>query len=297
MKKSRIIVPALAMIAFSTAASIAGSVAWFTANRTINFDAGTYAVVKTTANLECTVSSGVATTVNESTNAVTFNGKLTDGSFDHLDGMIYAPTGDGTAIASTGVAVASASTSNLLRGQTSDSTPVSIYTAATFELSFKVKFGAAAGNYGLYLDNTASHTNFSVSGSGEASTAKGFRMGFYGSTRKTVLADLQTAANCKYVDDTSDYDGTAYVPATNYDLMDSSFNNALPTSESTYAQCTQRSDYLGTFTYVANGEATLTFTVVCWYEGTDPEIDDDATVFQSVGASLHFAAVKIPNAS
>ena len=51
MKKTRIIAPALAIIAFSTAASIAGSVAWFTASRQVTINAGSYAVVKTNSDL------------------------------------------------------------------------------------------------------------------------------------------------------------------------------------------------------------------------------------------------------
>ena len=36
MKKSKIIVPALGLLLLSTAASVSGTVAWFTANRTYN---------------------------------------------------------------------------------------------------------------------------------------------------------------------------------------------------------------------------------------------------------------------
>ena len=46
MKKSKIIVPALAIITLSTAASITGTVAWFTANRTASVTVGDMAVVK-----------------------------------------------------------------------------------------------------------------------------------------------------------------------------------------------------------------------------------------------------------
>ena len=61
MKKSKIIVPALAIIAFSTAASIAGSVAWFTASRTVSISGGEYSVVKLTSDLKCTLTAGVGT--------------------------------------------------------------------------------------------------------------------------------------------------------------------------------------------------------------------------------------------
>ena len=71
MKKTRILIPAMAMIAFSTAASIAGSVAWFTANRQTSVNAGTYAVVKTTANLECEVTGVLGTTAENNVVTVT----------------------------------------------------------------------------------------------------------------------------------------------------------------------------------------------------------------------------------
>lgn len=42
MKKSKIVAPALAMIAFATAASITGTVAWFTANNSVNVSGMTF---------------------------------------------------------------------------------------------------------------------------------------------------------------------------------------------------------------------------------------------------------------
>lgn len=313
MKKTRIIIPAIAMIAFSTVASIAGSVAWFTANRTANFNAGTYAVVKTTANLKCEVTGGIATSA-DSSNIVTVNGVLTDGSFNHKTGNIYAPNADGSAIGSE-IALASAKSDNTLleRGTTSDSK--TIYTAVTFDIKFTVSFGSASGNYGLYLDNTTGKTSFATSDSSTPATAKGFRMAFYpksGTTRKTVLADLQdngtwdhdsdaeTAAvnKIRYVNATSNYVGTDYV-AGDYDLMNSGYNAALPDSSATYAQATNRADYLGQFTFSANADVVIEYTVVAWFEGTDPEIVNRAnsSEYQSVVANLYFAAVAIPAAS
>ena len=64
MKKSKLIVPALAIIAFSTAASITGTVAWFTANRQVTINAGNYTVVKTSADLDCDLADGFQTTAD-----------------------------------------------------------------------------------------------------------------------------------------------------------------------------------------------------------------------------------------
>ena len=45
MKKSRIIVPALAMLTLSVAASVTGTVAWFSASRTKTLTANNLAVL------------------------------------------------------------------------------------------------------------------------------------------------------------------------------------------------------------------------------------------------------------
>ena len=58
MKKSKVIIPALALMAFSVAASITGTVAWFTANRVATVTAGSFAVVNTTTDLSVTGNRG-----------------------------------------------------------------------------------------------------------------------------------------------------------------------------------------------------------------------------------------------
>ena len=65
MKKSKIIVPALALIAFSTAASITGTVAWFTASRSATMSLGTYTVASVAKGLSYSLgaSGDVGTTV------------------------------------------------------------------------------------------------------------------------------------------------------------------------------------------------------------------------------------------
>ena len=58
MKKSRIIVPALAMLTLSVAASVTGTVAWFTASRTASMSATNVAAVNTAGNLSLTLAKG-----------------------------------------------------------------------------------------------------------------------------------------------------------------------------------------------------------------------------------------------
>ena len=311
MKKSKIIVPALAMIAFSTAASIAGSVAWFTASRQVNFDAGEYSVVKLTSNLDCVVTGGVGTTVDTDTNTVTFNGLLTDGSFNHKTKTFYKPTADGKHISNeTYVLGASGWQTGLVRGTANAKT---VYTAATFEISFTVNFGSGAPDLALFLNNEG-QANTKVTTTGTVFTASGFRMAFIpgsvmqnGSTgRSTVLADLQDFGNCKYVSGTSDaaYLGTAY-EADDHDLIDQNFVTAVPSSPVYRDNLASRVDYLGTIcppTSTETHDTTVSYTVVCWFEGTDPNVKNraNANEYQTVQADLVFDAVDItdvdPNA-
>ena len=330
MKKTRILIPALAMIAFSTAASIAGSVAWFTASRTVNVNAGTYAVVKTSANLDCVATAGIGTTASVVSDIQTIslgNNVLTDGSFNQKAGTIYQPNEAGDGIDTTvrdetkikgevTLAEAKETPALLERGQVTDG---KVYTAVTFHLQFTIKFGGASGDYGLFLDcynnDSPAHTGSTFTTTGTAYTAKGFRMAFYPTAtsgehgRATVFADLQDGGTwnhdkdtetpevnkIRYVASSSNFVGTDYA-ASDYDLINSVYNTQLPEgSVITEAQAQNRPDYLGYFAYAPNQSVNLNLDVVCWFEGTDPEIVNRSTAdeYQSVAADLHFEAVKL----
>ena len=312
MKKSKIIIPALALLAFSTAASVTGAVAWFTANRTATIDAGSYAVVKTNANLEFELGDGIGTEVDTTDDhVINFNGLLTDGSVNHKTQKVYTPDSFGTGHAADPkgeidlnatypLSPGGETLEDLLtRGQTGDSTPVTIYTAATFDITFTITFGQVPGDIGLYLDNTTGKSAFTVTGT--PVTATGFRMAFLpkaASTngRATVFADLQTSANCHYISNKTQamLPGTDYVAA-DKDLIDSAYNAALPTTSTARADAIARPDYLGYFAFSANAEVTLSYTVVAWFEGTDPNVVNQDVIanYQEVASSLCFEAVNL----
>ena len=331
MKKSRIIIPALAMIAFSVAASITGAVAWFTASRTAQIDAGTYAVVKTSANLDVELTAGAHTSVNSGSGVVTVNGVLTDGSFDHVGKKVYTPAADGKSLKVDGtnvpVAISVAgdsytdSTDELLRGATAAPNAKNIYTAVTFDVTFTVSFGSVSGDIGLYLDNTTGKSNFAVSGGGAAKTAQGFRMAFVpfgtnaasGNTR--VFADLQQE-NEQYQTNPGQSPAEyaqrraiSYIggdaPATAFTnngleygtnvLIDADYDDPLPDSSTARATATARPDCLGVFTFDAGNQVSLSYRIVCWFEGTDPEIVNREALaeYQSVIATLNFEAIDL----
>ena len=149
MKKSKLIVPALAVIAFSTAASITGSVAWFTANRSVTINAGTYAVVKTNANLDCVLADGVGATASGDTITIGTNKKLTDASFDHVNKLFTVPDASGKKIAATPGLASNTLSADLVRSG-------DIYTAFTWRMTLTVNFGAVGSDLGLYIDTAGS---------------------------------------------------------------------------------------------------------------------------------------------
>ena len=310
MKKSKIIVPALAMIGLSAVASVTGSVAWFTAVRKADISAGNYTVVRTSAELASTLHPGVGTTVNGST--VTVGGKLTDGSFNHKTGNIFVPNSGGTGIAST-VALSSIdletpnSYKNLLRGTDASDSNKTIYTAITWDIDLTITFGVVDTGVALFLN--LADTSF-VADAQTATTALGFRTAIVpkpgysiptGSTeRAMVYAGLQAENKCKYLTDAtaaSFTTPTAYNQSSDHDLVYSGYT-ADPLGDTIAStSLATRNDYLGTFKFQASTPVTLKYTVVAWYEGTDENIDNDATVFDTVTSTLSFKAVDITTAS
>ena len=153
----------MGLILLSTAASISGSVAWFTANRTAKFTAGNFAVVKTSENLVYDL-----TAFTDENNAtlepvvvsgelpneyITFNtdSALTHASFNPTSSKLYKAAGDGSTI--TGVYTVSAlnapAPSDLIVTENGDG---NVYAAATWNADFKLSYGAIEKNVGLYID-------------------------------------------------------------------------------------------------------------------------------------------------
>ena len=97
LKKSKIIVPALALITATTAASVTGTVAWFTATRAVTVTASTFETraensslsVTTTANADAGTAS-----VTGNTKAISVVDNLTHGSYNaakNNTGILYSP--------------------------------------------------------------------------------------------------------------------------------------------------------------------------------------------------------------
>lgn len=315
MKKSKIIVPALGIICLSTAASITGTVAWFTASRSATITAGDFAVTKTTNNLSVVLTAGAGTSVSGSAVSMLSGYKLTDASFDHLTGRVYNPDEEGEKIKEFFDVSAAKTDSKNVRSSTDH-----VLSVATWNMAVTVEFGSVSGNVALYLKTKGDDSSVvTVKNNETPKTAKGFRMAFIpsatadetnGATRR-VWADLQTETQTveqvtttliKHVNSITDnthedaINGVAY---TDHYLIDSAYSADLPedSGDNAINQTTAaaRPDYLGTFTWAENTRVTLNYTVVCWYEGTDPEVVNRSLKadYQTVSSKIVLAAVKL----
>lgn len=149
MKKSKIIVPALAVLLLSTAASVTGTVAWFTANRVFEMKAGQFAVVNTKNNLDAIVDGVIGTVESGSDIVLSDNANtLTDASFNPttLVNDIVEPDDNGVNVDDL-IPVATATESNLGRPQSAK-----IYSAYTWDITFKLSIASNANKVGLYLN-------------------------------------------------------------------------------------------------------------------------------------------------
>ena len=84
MKKSKIIVPAMAVLVLSTAAAVSGTVAWFAASRTATVGVTNNTIINPEGVLNCQLAAGHITTVAADGKSVAIeeNHKLRDASVD-----------------------------------------------------------------------------------------------------------------------------------------------------------------------------------------------------------------------
>lgn len=322
MKKSKIIVPALGILLFSTAASISGTVAWFTASRTYEADAGNFAVVSTKNNLEVEMAGGIGTQLNASDETVielaNANYKLTDSSVDASNKYLIAPDAAGTKVGKlvsldSAVIGTDASTANGMFRETN------IYSAFTWTIDFKLSMGSVNQTIGLFFDNSLSSVTLS-NGNPVTDTGKGFRVAFIpmtvadannGAGIAKVWAPNQTGTHAEGNPSTNvnNVRYTAYSAsivagttelagiAANYSgnvLMDSSNSSLAVPEDSAAGATTSAVNYMGTFTYAADSVVHLKYQVVVWYEGTDPTIvNTEDTVYEIVKANMHFGTAKL----
>ena len=308
MKKSKVIVPALGILMLSTAASISGSVAWFTAVRNFNATISSFAVVKTVGDLKCSFTGFVGTTAgtlvgeNYTTLSVDANTVLTDASFDHNDLKVAYPTdATGTKFAehtALGFAAKATDEGYVARGTTK--TGETIYSALSWTMTFKNETSSTASS-GLFInfdtDNTAATATV------DQETKKGFRIAFVAPAGGTTViwAPFRASSETSELKYVSSVDGETHAcVTTNYTVpaAPSTHGNVITSDKPqvvtmstvddgvTASEVNTKSNYIGTFT---SSVSELTYKCVAWFEGTDSSIDSTKAL-ATISVKLSFDA-------
>lgn len=298
MKKSKIIIPALGMLLLSTAASISGTVAWFTTVSTANARLSSFAVRKLGGDLALTVktaadgsSYGVGTK-KDANNVVLLDGNtpaLCDASYKHTTtASVYKANSSATEFSTVAES-----------GWKVTSNGVDTYYAVSWTLEFDYTFGGDTTNVNLYYDLDQAILTPTAGTTGDASTGetwKGFRIAFICGSRTLVWAGGHTsseASGLKYQGGTAVANATTYVGpnadnsagelVTGYGAS-GTYAAAIHAGSSDSALGAARADYIGTFTSSAH---TLSVKCIAWYEGNDANVKNGARM-DEVAATMAF---------
>ena len=284
IKKSKIIVPALGLLLLSTAASVSGSVAWFTANRTFNTEIGSFAVTKLDGDLACAFTAGVGTELEASDNAnirdsnnkvlvVKTGGKanvLGDASFNHTNNTMFTDDPDVTTEAGVNTTkFLSLGTASEANWKVADN----VYYGVQWTMTFTYTYGANTNAVGLFFDSAAS----AATGDSK-STDAAFRIAFV-STDSIVWAPKQAVQSPiqQYVSS-----ATAMADYTTDNLICS---GETITKKADGAASASDREYLGSFSTGAE-TATLEVTCTAWFDGS--YLNNTMTTYSSLKAGLAF---------
>ena len=302
MKKSKVLVPAMALLLFSTAASITGTVAWFSSTRVFNTSVGSFSVKEIDGNLTCTVTKDVGTVEGDSANTVkvpTANNLIDaslnrEGNASQID--VYRKSREATSEAyfikynkgETG-------TNDWLYRTVSETEKY--YLAVSWNMEFTYTFNAETAPLDVILDLKQSKFKGAVAlGANEVhDTAKGFRIAFITSTGIKVWGNRELGttgseyANIQYVKGEASTAVGNYA-GTNYFLSDNNYDVSAVQDGVSHANLP---NLIGSITKGTGDKGTLDVTCVAWFEGTDPDVvsSESATALtklQTLSADLFF---------
>lgn len=306
MKKSLLIVPAMATMLLAAAGSVGGTVAWFSANTTFNTNVSSFKVVRLDGDLQCTLTpkadAGTVAGASSNTVKVNENTELTHGSFDHNGGKVFTQISEGTYSQRGGINPSDGTViSTLLAGtyKISDTTHY-VYHAVAWDMTFTYHLPVEATTapktnlyFNLASSNVEASTDSTPEGAESRETSKGFRIAFFPqSSNKTasnqvsthVWAYLQESSKCKYVKDVSGTP-TGASAYTGTELLYSGITAGASVGDLNGS--TSANNYLGQFAGFDDGDSYITFTCVAWFEGEDENVVNKSKM-QTVSAALAF---------
>lgn len=278
--KSKVIVPALAVIALTTTASVTSTVAWFTANRAVSATAAQFQATNTSSSLSialgdtksANITAGAATATS---NAVTVSGLLADASYDFT--KVYTKTLDDAGNVTGYKDVTDANdTGIVVNGK-------KVYYYASWQWVMTLNNPDTAHKFGLFSDAA-----FTAPTSGDdVDAATGFRVALKSSvtTHNVVYANGETKTHITAKDVTTPGSASTGDFSTDTDTQFEHVNATLPDAIKDYSDTD--TGYLGDFTMI-NGSGEITVTCTAWFEGTDASVSNAATAFTAVTSSFNF---------
>ena len=277
MKKSKIIVPALAVLLLSTAASISGTVAWFTASRTFATSVSQFGVGSIDGELKATVAAGIGTkqgandyTILFATGETPYPTILTDASYDSSAATVYTDQAEYTedhdgVNESSFVSLGTRTDEHLYAGTKGGN---KYYYAVTWTITLKYEGAATSDSVHMLLDSAA--CTISASGGSNNAVGNGIRFNFeVGGASKINFAPLR---DDNYVASPESYDvsnvaSTSGIEHTQQLIAKDTSVTKLPDSKTAAVAATHK-EYLGTVA----PDTGLAVTVTCWLEGTDADV-------------------------
>lgn len=265
-KKSKIIVPALALITATTVASVTGTVAWFTATRAVSVSTNEFVATKLESKLNVNCSAGVGTTASNA--SVTVNGKLTHGSYDaktSASGSLYVAKINDTDTTKideykdlgierdTQQKTATTSENKWLARFTEDS---QTWYGVSWKMTFSLEENTTGQTDYLIFDPSGSSYNIAST----TTTAPGIRIALMTESQCIVFGNSDTKTHTKGTQSTDVESFTNYVKA-----------------GTTVTKLADDGDTVSSSNYTLGSVSkttSLDVTCVAWYEGSDTNVAD-----------------------
>ena len=285
LKKSAVVIPALARIAVTAAASVSGTVAWFTATHTVTATAGNFNATYNDGNLELSVASVQATEGNKAVKALTINDHdvtidngilFTDASYNATVNELWSDKEKDDGKNPTEFESKGGST-NASTGWVADLTYKTLY-AVTWTYTFKYRFGTDVSKDAKLAFDPSLSSMTCDDDNAFSGVPGGFRRAMT-CNNTTIIYAPTSAAIFTYI---TDKNGTKETYGTTCNSNNTTQDNT------TYG--------LGIFGKPSSANSyskDLAVRVVAWFEGTDTTHTITNATLASVSAQLGFNVAKV----
>lgn len=292
MKKSKIILPAVALLTISTVAAASSTVAWFTAGRSVTVSGSTVAVYNPESSLKVTLGAVTdsGSTVDNTAGAQRINlpTHMRDGSVNASTGKIYRRD-----IVDENKYYEAKYTEDKAIITGTDATD--IYRATSWTMTFKMDAGAT-DSYAILLDTKVKSTVANE----EGTAYKSFRIAFVADGNVAIYAPfVETAGEDTYNYVKSLTGTTAEIQSYKENVIDLKAEKQASQITSTAADALKPTNGLIGTIPAKNGNAGAGLVVTCyaWFEGEDPNCVVTNGVAGDITTALGFYAVRVKTAA